>query len=116
LGGITIKTKNKLSITIIISAFLITTTIVQAQIINNSIKENINKSTISIELSFSENDFIFEKLNGYDVIYLSDAGILNEVGKPALPAKIIMVALPENMKATGISIVDKIQKRTFFNI
>jgi len=110
LGGINIKKINKLSITILITIFLITTTIVQAQIINDY-KKQINEITnTTFKLTFSENDFVFETFNGYDVIYLKEGGILNETEKPVLPIKIIMVAIPENMKATSIKILYKTEK------
>jgi hypothetical protein len=105
-----IKNKNKLSITIIVAAFLITSTIVPAQIINNYKKENNEISDIAIAVTFSENDLIFETFDGYDVVYLKDGGVLNDIGKPLLPIKNILVALPENMKATNVRILSNVEK------
>jgi len=58
------------------------------------------------------------KFNGYDVVYLKDTGFLNEIGKPMLPIKNILVALPENTIATKIYVLDKTEKiySSTFNI
>ena len=98
-------------IAIIVAVFLLTSTIVPAHFTYEHIAQN--NENISITLTFSENDFIFKILNGYDVVYLKDGGVINEIGKPILPIKIIMVAIPENIKATNIKILDKTEKELF---
>ena len=109
-GIITIKNKNKISIIIVITTFLITTTIVQAQIINDYPKQINEVRNTTLTVTFSENDFVFKTFNGYDVVYLNDGGVLNEIGKPMLPIKNVMVALPNGIKATSIKIIDKSEK------
>ncbi|MGF3554164.1 MAG: C25 family cysteine peptidase [Thermoplasmatota archaeon] len=89
---------------------MLTTTIIQAQIINEYKQENNSKFYKKITLTFSENDFIFKTLGEYDIVYLNEAGVLNEIGKPMLPIKNILVAIPENMKPTSVQIINLTQK------
>jgi len=44
------------------------------------------------------------------VVNLKDGGALNEIGKPNLPTKNVMVALPDGIKATGVKIIDISEK------
>ena len=55
--------------------------------------------------SFSEKDLSFAKAFGYDQVALKDCSLLREIGNPLLPARHIMIALPEGMKATTIRII-----------
>jgi hypothetical protein len=55
-------------------------------------------------ITFSPNDFSFNTQAGYDVVSLHDDAYTTESGKPMLPLKDIRVALPENMRATHITI------------
>lgn len=62
--------------------------------------------TSSYTVTFTTNDFIFEKLQGYDVISLDNGGYLTDIGKPMMPMITIRVALPMNMRATTIQVID----------
>jgi hypothetical protein len=57
-------------------------------------------------LTFSQNDFSFSTQNEYDTIHLNDGGYTTNVGKPLMPVKHIRIALPADMKATSIRILD----------
>ena len=61
---------------------------------------------ISIKVTFTEDQFLFDSLGDYDTISLVDGGYLAEPGKPMLPMKNIMIALPEEMEATMIRVTD----------
>jgi len=63
-------------------------------------------SNIIITIRFNEDDFEFKKYNGYDVITCPDGGLITDIGKPMLPLKNIMVALPSKIKATNVKILD----------
>jgi hypothetical protein len=61
--------------------------------------------TLQYTLSFSEKDLSFEKLLGYDLVTMKDCSYLRDLGKPMIPTKNIMIALPSGMKATNIRIL-----------
>jgi hypothetical protein len=101
-----IKNKVKISLTLIIACCLVITTIVPAQI-TTVLKqiENIY-SNITITITFDEDDFEFKRSNLYDIINYPKGGLITDIGKPALPLKNIMVALPNEIKATNVRILD----------
>lgn len=68
---------------------------------------------LSFTVTFSINDFSFNKLLGYDTIQLSNGASTNELGKPMMPMKNIRVALPANMKVTSIQVLD-VQEQPFY--
>ena len=39
---------------------------------------------------------------GYDLVTMKECSYLSEIGKPMMPVKRIMIALPNGMKATNI--------------
>jgi hypothetical protein len=55
---------------------------------------------------FSQNDLLFDKLKGYDMVRLKDVGFLSELGKPMLPSKEVNIALPSGMTVKSISVID----------
>jgi hypothetical protein len=61
-------------------------------------------------ISFSKDDVSFDKLQSYDLLTMKGCSFLTETGKPMIPEKHIMVALPQGMKATNIRILS-IQKQ-----
>ena len=69
--------------------------------------DNPSSYTLQYTISFSERDLSFSKIAGYDIVTLNQGSTLNHLGKPALPTKTIMIALPNDMKATHISILSK---------
>ena len=106
------KNKNcKIGILIIATILLISST-ASAQIVVNNAEKNKNQSNFSIEYSlyFTEEDFIFGKTLEFDTISLKDSGHISEIGKPYLPMKKLLIALPQDMLATSIRIVDSSQK------
>ncbi|KYK26609.1 hypothetical protein AYK20_03545 [Thermoplasmatales archaeon SG8-52-1] len=91
------------------------TTFIQAS--NAEEKKSLN-SKIIFNLEFDLNDFEFDKFNGYDRIMYPDGGLITELGKPLLPLKNILVAVPNEMIATNIKILEleKIKLPSIFNI
>jgi len=70
-----------------------------------------NKINIfSYSISFSEDDFHFDNVLGYTKINYEENSQLNEIGSPQLPVKNILVALPDNIKATTVRIINKESK------
>lgn len=65
-----------------------------------------SKYQMTYTLTFSQNDFSFSTLKGYDTIHLNDSGYTTEVGKPMVPVENIRIALPADMKVTNIRIID----------
>jgi hypothetical protein len=59
-----------------------------------------------VTITFSSNDFSFETQTGYDVVRLNDSEYTTDVGKPMIPLKNIKIALPENMRATHVTILN----------
>jgi hypothetical protein len=61
-------------------------------------------------LTFSENNLSFDTHLGYDIVTLSEGAVTTELGKPMLPIKNVKIALPQDMKITGIQVVSLKQK------
>ena len=104
-----INKKNKITLTLVIVSFLIFTN-VQAQTIIEPKKSGDINSILTITLEFSEDDFEFTKLNGYDIINYADGGSTTDIGLPMLPLKNILIAIPSNMRATNVKILDFAEK------
>ena len=95
---------------LVIATFLMIAIIIPLPItaeFNTSVNE---KSNVKITVTFDENDFEFEKLEGFDIIIYPDGGLTSDIGKPMLPLKNILVALPNEMRATSIRILDLVQE------
>ena len=54
---------------------------------------------------FSEADLSFRTLMGYDVVEIKDGNIINDIGKPMIPAKEIKVALPKDFAVKSVKVV-----------
>ncbi len=53
-------------------------------------------------VEFSQSDLHFEKSDGYDVIRITDASVVSELGKPVLPVKRVKIAIPNDTRAIGV--------------
>jgi hypothetical protein len=98
--------------TLAITIFMIFPSLVTAQILFEQKKILIETKDFEIRdvITFSEKEFRFETFMGYDIIRHLDDGQLSEDGKPMLPQKTIMIALPEGMKATNVRILNVKEK------
>lgn len=56
-------------------------------------------------LNFSESSLIFEKEKEFDLVRLSRAHLMTDVGKPMLPVKNIFLALPDKAEVFGVEII-----------
>ena len=65
-----------------------------------------NDYEIEFEITFSEEDLIFDTFMEYDTVELREGARINEIGKPMLPAKEIKIALPAGMTVEDIRVVD----------
>ena len=65
----------------------------------------VEENTLQYTINFSEKDLCFSKILGYDLVTMKECSSLNELGKPMLPTKSILIALPHDMKATAIRIL-----------
>jgi len=95
--------KNKVII-MAIFCVLLTSALSQAQLITP--QENIPEFRQPYTISFSENDFIFASQDGYDIVWLQEGDNSNEIGKPAMPVKNIVVALPSGIEVQQVNLVD----------
>ncbi len=55
---------------------------------------------------FSMDDFSFDRVMGYDMVWLKEGGHLAEPGKPMLPSREIRISLPSGMQVTGLQVVN----------
>ncbi|DAC71631.1 MAG TPA: hypothetical protein DSN98_09395, partial [Thermoplasmata archaeon] len=82
---------------------------------NSEVRTNVKESemgrslaegyTLQYTINFSKDDLSIDKFLGYDLVSMKDCSYLTDVGKPLLPAKRIMVALPTGMKVTNVQIL-----------
>jgi len=56
-------------------------------------------------VNFSKSSLAFEKEREYDLVKLSQAHLMNQIGKPALPVKNIFLALPDNAEVIGVEVI-----------
>lgn len=56
-------------------------------------------------LRFSHDDFSFGSLSGYDLVTMDEGTFLDEIGKPLIPAKNIMIALPHEMQVKQVRLI-----------
>ncbi|MCX6841893.1 MAG: C25 family cysteine peptidase [candidate division WOR-3 bacterium] len=54
---------------------------------------------------FNPNDFVFDKVNGYDVVALPGQYSTTEPGKPNLPMAVYNVVIPPDAEITGVDVV-----------
>lgn len=62
-------------------------------------------------ITFSTDDLIFGTFQGYDIVSLKECSYLTETGRPFLPAKHLLLAVPEDMKVTDVQILS-LQKQS----
>ena len=67
------------------------------------------KDALSVRYTaqFSKDDFSFSQLNDYDMVNLKDGNWLSELGKPMLPTKEIIIALPSGMAVNSVRVVSQ---------
>jgi hypothetical protein len=53
-------------------------------------------------VDFTTDDLIFSSSQGYDIIYLKDGDVTNQVGEPQVPMKLLQVALPRGAKVEEV--------------
>ena len=63
--------------------------------------------TQTATFSFQASDFIFKKVDGFDVVYFKDGEISNEVGKPQLPVSQLKIALPTGAIVERVEVVQQ---------
>ncbi len=104
------KSKNKFItvLTLFIVLLLLTPVLIDARYVNTITKQE--DFTVKHILTFSEDEFYFDESMGYDIIRYNDNGQLCEIGKPMVPIKNVMIALPLGMKATNIKIINLKEK------
>ena len=61
---------------------------------------------VTCTMRFSPEDVLFETLKGYDTILLPECTSSMDPGKPMVPMKQLRLALPEDMRATTVQILD----------
>jgi len=91
-------------ITLTIGIFLLTPVLINASYVEIVTKQK--DATLRYNLTFSEDEFHFDNIMGYDIVRYIDNGQLCEIGKPMVPLKNVMIALPPGMKATSIKIIN----------
>jgi hypothetical protein len=55
-------------------------------------------------VDFSVADLVFSSSEGYDILYLKDCDLTDQVGEPQLPVKLLHVALPSGSKVEGVEV------------
>lgn len=55
-------------------------------------------------VTFTKEDLLFSKVDGYDLVLLKDGAYLTDVGKPQLPTKSLRVVIPSGSVVAGITI------------
>ncbi len=63
--------------------------------------------TITQTFAFSEADFNFEKVDGYDVITMSGVANLAEAGNPLLPQKSFIFIIPPRAEVVDVKALNK---------
>jgi hypothetical protein len=62
-------------------------------------------------IDFSIADLVFSSSEGYDILYLKDCDLTDQVGEPQLPVKLLHVALPPGSKVEGVE-VTRVESQT----
>ncbi len=60
------------------------------------------QGTEVVSVDFSADDLLFSSSQGFDIIYLKDCDINDQVGEPQLPVKLVHVALPPGSKVEQV--------------
>lgn len=61
--------------------------------------------SLQYTINFSKEDLNFDTFQGFDMMTMKECSHLTEYGKPMLPVKHLLIALPDDMKATDIRIL-----------
>ena len=72
----------------------------------NEGKDEPEKYSIEYEVTFSKDELIFDRYNGYDILEIKEGNCINVIGKPRIPAKELKIALPAGMAVKQVQIVD----------
>ncbi len=76
-------------------------------ILDNALTEKGNRGesyNLRFTIDFSEADLSFDTLLGYDVVTMKESSSSSEIGRPMMPMKTILVALPSDMRVTQVRI------------
>ena len=97
---------------LVITIFVVLPSLAPAHITSEQKKIGVELKNFEVKdtITFSEKEFLFDTVMGYDTVRFLGDGQLNESGKPMLPLKNIMIALPEGMKATNVRILSVKEK------
>ncbi len=57
-------------------------------------------------LTFTQSDFTFDTINGYNRVSIQNGSLLTDPAKPMLPTVPIRIALPPNVTATAVKVTD----------
>jgi len=109
---------------VLISAIAILLVVAPASYASLGIKEYIPDDeeaeilTFDYIVSYSLDDILFNTIQDYDIVELTEGYHLSELGKPMLPTQNIRIALPENMAVESVNIVefDQIEIQGNYNI
>jgi len=61
---------------------------------------------LSVSLDFRDEDILYGRSHGYDVVRVSGWDLTDEVGAPQLPARLVHVVLPSGSRVTAVEIVE----------
>jgi len=75
------------------------------EIVNEDGENQQESYSLQYTIHFSKENLKFDTFQGYDMVTMKECSYLTEYGKPQLPAKHVLLALPDNMKATDIRIL-----------
>ncbi len=78
--------------------------IIKEALNDNEAKDQKNYN-LQQTITFSTDDLIFRTIQGYDIVTLKECSYLSETGRPLLPAKHLLIAVPDDMKVTDVQIL-----------
>ncbi|MBN1280477.1 MAG: PKD domain-containing protein [Candidatus Thermoplasmatota archaeon] len=95
-----------LVISIAISCLLVPAATIQMHTGITTAQDPGTRLHLQYTLSFSPQDIVFDTAFGYDTVTFKDAGFTTEAGSPLLPVQMMRVALPGDMRATDVQILE----------
>jgi hypothetical protein len=73
--------------------------------------DNLSSSDeVNYKTYFSQNDLVFGRRDGYDLIDLKDAEKIGEIGRPDLPKKLVHLSLPGGSEVESLIIISESYK------
>ncbi len=81
--------------------------IIGSLVFTTTVPATTTTPTKTITITFTSDDFDFSTYNGYDQITTTNGSTTTEPGKPSLPAITLKIALPPNLQATAIQILNQ---------